>query len=156
MNDESLTVVDCDFHGEERIAETIVKQRTDKNARGRARFAEDICSLHGPSDDGKPCRKFSHLPGNGRAAKQPGIFKTCLVIFRSLLKPLFLCGVVLLAFLILSKWGGSVLRFSNPLRATTGTVSTSHGHSQNSGLSSYRIVNNSSPTSGIIGYAHVR
>lgn len=150
-----------DFDGDIRESKTeslpaAKSSQQAKDGRGRTRFAEDICSLHGPADNGDPCAKFSHLPGDGRGVQQPGIAKTFLVIVRVLVKPLFLCGLVLLAFLILSKWGGSVLHFGNPLHATTGTVSTSGGHAQNSGLSSYRNFDVGRIASSVVSVTDVR
>jgi len=152
----SVNDFDGNIHESETESFPVEQTRTSKDGRGRTRFAEDICSLHGPADNGDPCSKFSHLPGNGRGVQQPGIAKTFLVIVRVLVKPLFLCGIVLLAFLILSKWGGSVLHFGNPLHATTGTVSTSGRHSQNSSLSAYRNFDIGRTTSSLVSVTDVR
>lgn len=38
---------------------------TRDTGKGRSRFHNE-CPFHGASDDGAPCARFSHLPGNGR------------------------------------------------------------------------------------------
>lgn len=124
-----MTLTAYSEHVTEATTTKVVPRVREKSSSGRARFADDICAMHGGTPE-NPCEKFGHLPGNGRGIVQPGILKGVLVVFRIILKPLFLCGLVFLAGYVLLNWAGGVLRFQSPIPRPNGSVSNINGPAQ--------------------------
>ena len=67
------------------------------NSKGRSRFHNGVCPLHGVAFDGAPCAKFSHLPGSGKGVKQPSPLLFVIVIGRALVKPIGILSLLFVA-----------------------------------------------------------
>lgn len=101
---------------------------------GRARFAGDFCADHGPTDDGLPCSKFSHLPGKGRGIKQPSVKRILVQSALELGRPLFIIGLLVIGLMGFNRiilhgnHGVHLLRSTHSVPESTGGVSDGGKH----------------------------
>lgn len=129
---ETTNNLDCvDLVAAEQPSTVPVPVQQRRKVSGRAAFSTGCA--HGGTPD-IPCPKFGSLPGNGRGIYQPGIFRIISVIVRSLIKPLFLLGMVAVAGLVLLSWSDNVLQFGSKLPGTTSGVPIGNGPTPDSSV----------------------
>ena len=141
----TLSVVDVlDTESKETNVSSIRPARRAGN--GRQAFAEGFCEIHGPSEDGAPCAKFSHLPGNGVGAYKPSILRRARSFFVSLIKPMVLIGFVAGSLYLGSHFLPNLFSLGNFVPGTN--VVPNGGTNTNGNSDRHNDGNRNSPTDG--------